>query len=106
VATASVGFPRRRIIDVVPTKSVAADKADAFSPPDLPSALARARIRQKVSRAIAPLSVEEQYRLLLDLLAEIHDRAAGGSGPAASDAPASSRHTKRSEPPGSPGATA
>jgi hypothetical protein len=100
------GFPRKRVIDVAPSRPISADMRGAFSPPELPNALARARVRQKVSRAIAPLPVEEQYRLLLDMLAEIHDGVIGGAAPTASDPPASSRHAKRSEPPGSSGARA
>ncbi len=92
-ATDASRFPRRRVVEVVPPRAAPAGrgKPGAFSPPELPSALARARIRQQVSQAIAPLPIEEQYHLLLDLLADIHDRAAGGAHPPSSseDAPPS-----------------
>jgi hypothetical protein len=75
-------FPRRRVVEVVPARGAAPrGKPGAFSPPELPSALARARIRQQVTQAIAPLPIEEQYHLFLDLLADIHDRVAGGAQP-------------------------
>lgn len=86
-------FPRRRVVEVVPPRAQQSrgKPGGAFSPPELPSALARARIRQQVSQAIAPLPIEEQYHLLLDLLADIHDRVAGGAHPPPSseDAPPS-----------------
>ena len=64
-------------------------KPGAFSPPELPSALTRARIRQTVTQAVAPLPIEEQYHLFLDLLADIHDRVSGGAQAPQEDAPAS-----------------
>lgn len=72
----STKFPRRRVVEVVPPRAQAKGKA-GFVPPELPSALTRARIRQQVTQAVAPLPIEEQYHLLLDLLADIHDRVAG-----------------------------
>jgi hypothetical protein len=83
-------FTRRRVVEVVAQRPHArGGKPGAFSPPELPSALTRARIRQQVTQAIAPLPIEEQYHLLLDLLADIHDRVSGGAASAADDAPAS-----------------
>jgi hypothetical protein len=86
-------FPRRRVVEVVPPRAQArVGKPGQFSPPELPSALARARIRQQVNQAIAPLPIEEQYHLLLDILADIHDRVSGGASPppaASEDAPPS-----------------
>jgi hypothetical protein len=83
-------FTRRRVVEVVTARGGGAPrKPGQFSPPELPSALTRARIRQQVSQAILPLPIEEQYHLLLDLLADIHDRVAGGASPPPSseDAP-------------------
>lgn len=74
-------FPRRRVVEVVPARAPARGKAGGFTPPELPSALARARIRQQVIQAITPLPIEEQYHMLLDLLADIHDRVTGGATP-------------------------
>ncbi|HET9957556.1 MAG TPA: phosphorylated adapter RNA export RNA-binding domain-containing protein [Polyangiaceae bacterium] len=75
-------FPRRRVVEVVPARAAGpARGAKGFTPPELPSALTRARIRQQVTQAVAPLPLEEQYHLLLDLLADIHDRATGGANP-------------------------
>lgn len=75
-------FARRRVVEVVPARATPVrNKAGAFTPPELPSALTRARIRQQVTQAIAPLPIEEQYHLLLDLLADIHDRVTGSAGP-------------------------
>jgi hypothetical protein len=78
------------VVEVVPARAgIARSKgAGPFTPPELPSALTRARIRQQVTQAIAPLPIEEQYHLLLDLLADIHDRVTGGaSPPPSSEAP-------------------
>lgn len=75
-------FTRRRVVEVVTARGAGpARKPGQFSPPELPSALTRARIRQQVNQAILPLPIEEQYHLLLDLLADIHDRVAGGASP-------------------------
>lgn len=87
-------FSRRRVVEVVPARAAPRGKPGAFSPPELPSALARARIRQQVTQGIAPLPIEEQYHLLLDLLADIHDRVAGGAHPP----PASSEDVPPSRP--------
>ena len=83
-------FTRRRVVEVVTARGAAVrGKPGQFSPPELPSALTRARIRQQVTQAILPLPIEEQYHLLLDLLADIHDRVSGGANPppSAEDAP-------------------
>jgi len=74
-------FTRRRVVEVVTARSPLRGKPGQFTPPELPSALTRARIRQQVSQAILPLPIEEQYHLLLDLLADIHDRVSGGANP-------------------------
>lgn len=83
-------FTRRRVVEVVAQRPHArGGKPGAFTPPELPSALTRARIRQQVTQAVAPLPLEEQYHLLLDLLADIHDRVTGGSSAASEEPPAS-----------------
>jgi len=90
-------FPRRRVVEVVPARAASrAGKAGGFSPPELPSALTRARIRQQVVLAIQPLPLEEQYHLLLDLIADIHDRVTGGASPtpASSEAAPPARATR------------
>ena len=74
-------FNRRRVVEVVPARGPARGKPGQFTPPELPSALTRARIRQQVNQAVLPLPIEEQYHLLLDLLADIHDRVSGGAHP-------------------------
>lgn len=86
-------FTRRRVVEVVTARAPMRGKPGQFSPPELPSALTRARIRQQVSQAILPLPIEEQYHLLLDLLADIHDRVSGGGSPppAASEDAAAAR---------------
>lgn len=77
---------RRRAVEVVPARAAPArGKASGFTPPELPSALTRARIRQQVNQAVAPLPIEEQYHLFLDLLADIHDRVTGLAGPPPSE---------------------
>jgi len=86
-------FPRRRVVEVVPARGSAPLRpkqsgAGGFQPPELPSALTRARIRQQVTQAVAPLPLEEQYHLLLDLIADIHDRVQGGSSQQSSNNPA------------------
>ena len=97
-------FPRRRVIDVAPVRSSPLpEKPLSFALPELGSALARARVRPKVAKAIASLPLEDQYRLLLEMLAEIHDRVAGGVDPSVVDPPASARRAKRNEPSGSSG---
>jgi hypothetical protein len=77
---------RRRVVEVIPARAAIKGKAGGFTPPELPSALTRARIRQQVSQAVAPLPIEEQYHLLLDLLADIHDRVSGGASPPPNEA--------------------
>ncbi len=98
-------FARRRVVEVVPARpNIARPKSGggggAFSPPELPSALARARIRQQVSLAVAPLPLEDQYHLFLDMLADIHDRVSA-SAPAVTSsavAPAAQVHAAPAAP--------
>lgn len=86
---------RRRVVEVIPARAGAVKgKASGFTPPELPSALTRARIRQQVNQAVAPLPIEEQYHLLLDLLADIHDRVTGGANPPAGEAASPARTSR------------
>jgi hypothetical protein len=90
---------RRRVVEVIPARAggpAARGRSGAFAPPELPSALTRARIRQQVNQAIAPLPLEEQYHMLLDLLADIHDRVTGSASPPSEDAPAARAARPRS----------
>jgi len=82
---------RKRVVEVVPSRPLSRPKAEAFSPPDLPNALARARVRQRVVEAVAQLPPPERYRLLLDLLAELHERIHERGGPPPSDDSPTSR---------------
>jgi hypothetical protein len=80
---------------VIPARPAAAKgKSGGFTPPELPSALTRARIRQQVNQAVAPLPIEEQYHLLLDLLADIHDRVTGGAAPPPNEAASAARTSR------------
>jgi hypothetical protein len=87
---------RRRVVEVIPARggAPAKGKPGGFTPPELPSALTRARIRQQVNQAIAPLPIEEQYHLLLDLLADIHDRVTGGASPPPTEAASTARTSR------------
>jgi hypothetical protein len=86
---------RRRVVEVIPARSGSVKgKPGGFTPPELPSALTRARIRQQVNQAIMPLPIEEQYHLLLDLLADIHDRVTGGASPPPNEATQSARTSR------------
>jgi hypothetical protein len=86
---------RRRVVEVIPARPAAAKgKSGGFTPPELPSALTRARIRQQVNQAVAPLPIEEQYHLLLDLLADIHDRVTGGAAPPPNEAASAARTSR------------
>jgi len=90
---------RRRVVEVIPARpATGKGKAGGFTPPELPSALTRARIRQQVNQAVAPLPIEEQYHLLLDLLADIHDRVTGGAAPPPNEA-ANARSSRGGGPP-------
>ncbi len=85
---------RRRVVEVIPARPATAKGKAGFVPPELPSALTRARIRQQVNQAVAPLPIEEQYHLLLDLLADIHDRVTGGAAPPPNEAASGARASR------------
>lgn len=81
-APSSELYPKRsrpRVVEVVPDRTSPKGRGAIFKPPDLAGALARSRIRQQVAAAVAPLSPPEQYRLLLDMLADLHEPAQGSS---------------------------
>src|SRR5262245_4521315 len=69
-------FPRRRVIDVAPARPAAAARAPraGFVPPELPLAVRKVKAREHALAAVAGLPPEDQYGVLVDLLAELHDR--------------------------------
>jgi hypothetical protein len=87
--------PRPRVVEVVPDRSSSKSRGATFKPPDLAGALARSRIRQQVTSAIAPLSQPEQYRLLLDMLADLHEVHGGDASSASPKADAPRGRTRR-----------
>jgi hypothetical protein len=81
------GFPRRRVFEVVPTKdrhqrhhhaqhrgnwTPPTPPQGAYMPPELPSAVARARAKQGVLDALGSLHPDDQYLVLLELLGDLH----------------------------------
>lgn len=76
--------PRPRVVEVVPDRASSRGRGATFKPPDLAGALARSRIKQQIAAAIAPLAPAEQYRLLLDMLADLHEQTQGGSASSSS----------------------
>ena len=68
-------FPRRRVIDVAPSRPLSnRPPRPGFLPPELPVAVKRVKVKETVLGALGSLPAEDQYSLLLDLLAELHDR--------------------------------
>jgi hypothetical protein len=69
-------FPRRRVIDVAPARPAAPARSPraGFVPPELPVAVKKVKAREHVLAAVAGLPLEEQYGVLVDLLAELHDK--------------------------------
>ena len=71
----STRFPRRRVIEVAPARPAAPRSSrPGFLPPELPVAVRRVKVRETVQSALASLPSEDQYGVLLDLLAELHER--------------------------------
>jgi len=123
--SSSGGLPRRRVFEVVPASKPApvvmvasAPRAEprgewppappegAFIPPELPTAVVRAKAKQATSTALAALNPTDQYLLLVELLAELHAQY-GGEAPRAAvvEAPRSERKpTTVSQPPTPPAA--
>ncbi len=86
-------FPRRRVIEVAPSReqpSRPRPGGSAFIPPGLPLAVKRVRARESIQNAIAALPPDDQSNLLLEVLAELYERR-GVRIP--EPAPASSRIT-------------
>jgi hypothetical protein len=68
-------FPRRRVIDVAPSRPASnRPPRPGFLPPELPVAVRRVKVREALQSALASLPQEDQYGVLLDILAELHDR--------------------------------
>lgn len=88
-------FPRRRVIDVAPARPPASggrNPRPGFLPPELPIAVKRVKVRESIHESLASLPAEDQYGLLLDVLAELHERLGyrvpeSQRGPAAFDPP-------------------
>jgi hypothetical protein len=71
----STRFPRRRVIDVAPARpSPARAPRPGFLPPELPVAVRRVKVREAVQTSLSSLPSEDQYGVLLDLIAELHDQ--------------------------------
>ncbi len=68
-------FPRRRVIEVAPARPVAARAPrPGFLPPELPVAVRRVKVREAVQTSLSALPAEDQYGVLLDLIAELHEK--------------------------------
>lgn len=69
-------FPRRRVIEVAPTSRPLSSRGPrpGFLPPELPVAVKRVKVKETVVGALGALPAEDQYTLLLDILAELHER--------------------------------
>jgi len=125
--SSSGGPPRRRVFEVVPASKPAPSAPHhhhapprseprgewppalpdgAFIPPELPSAVVRAKAKQAVQAAFSSVNPTDQYLLLVELLGELHAQF-GGDVPrsAAPEAPRSERKpTNISQPPPKPAA--
>ncbi len=125
--SSSSGLPRRRVFEVVPAAKPAhaptqnhsapqrpeprgdwppAPPEGAFIPPELSSAVVRAKAKQAAQAAFGALNPTDQYLLLVELLGELHAQY-GGEVPrsAAPEAPRSERKpTSISQPPPKPAA--
>jgi len=73
-------FPRRRVIDVTPARPAVAAAASArtprpgFLPPELPVAVRRVKVKEAIQSSLTALPADDQYGLLLDLIAELHEK--------------------------------
>jgi hypothetical protein len=87
-------FPRRRVIEVAPTREgpprPRPGGGSGFIPPGLPLAAKRVRARESIQNAIAALPPDDQANLLLEVLAELYERR-GVRIPEPAPAPASAR---------------
>jgi hypothetical protein len=75
-ASESSPFPRRRVIDVAPSRpsSSRSSSRAGFLPPELPVAVRRVKVREALQASLSSLPADEQYGVLLDLIAELHDK--------------------------------
>lgn len=97
-------FPRRRVIDVAPSRPLSnRPPRPGFLPPELPVAVKRVKVKESVVGALGALPAEEQYSLLLDVLAELHDRL-GYRVPESQRAPVVQAPPPAFDPPTRPGA--
>jgi hypothetical protein len=100
-ASDSTRFPRRRVIDVAPARPAApAARAPrpGFLPPELPVAVRRVKVREALQTSLSSLPKEDQYGVLLDLIADLHDQLGYR-------VPESQRLTGVFDPPTRPGVT-
>jgi hypothetical protein len=70
-------FPRRRVIDVAPARppaSAGRSPRPGFIPPELPVAVRRVKAREAIQATLGALPAEDQYGVLLDLMAELHEK--------------------------------
>jgi hypothetical protein len=68
-------FPRRRVIDVAPSRPTSnRPPRPGFLPPELPVAVRRVKVREAIQTSLGSLPQEDQYSVLLDIMAELHDR--------------------------------
>ena len=69
-------FPRRRVIEVTPVRPAAPQRTSrtGFVPPELPLAMRKVKAREHALAAVSGLPPEEQYAVLVELLAELHDK--------------------------------
>jgi hypothetical protein len=94
----STRFPRRRVIEVTPARpSAPRSSRPGFLPPELPVAVRRVKVREALLATLGSLPNEDQYGVLLDLLAELHERLGYR-------VPESQRATPGFDPPTRPGA--
>jgi hypothetical protein len=69
-------FPRRRVIEVAPARPAQPARVPrgGFVPPELPIAVRKVKAREHALAAVAGLPLEEQYTVLVEVLAELHDK--------------------------------
>jgi PHAX RNA-binding domain len=69
-------FPRRRVIEVAPARPAmpARTPRAGFVPPELPIAVRKVKAREHALAAVAGLPLEDQYGVLVEVLAELHDK--------------------------------
>ncbi|HWZ89300.1 MAG TPA: phosphorylated adapter RNA export RNA-binding domain-containing protein [Polyangiaceae bacterium] len=115
--SSSGGLPRRRVFEVVPASKPAPvvyaparqePRGDwpppppegAFIPPELPSAVAKAKAKQGAQTALGSLNPTDQYLILVELLADLHAQFGGDVPRSTADVPRSERKpTGLSQPP-------